>query len=243
MVLPLLGSIIGAGASLIGGAMNKASTEAANEKNYQAQKEFAQQGLRWKVEDGKAAGIHPLYAVGAPTQSFSASYVGDQSMGQSIANAGQDIGGAIARTQPVDERIQSFNDQTMALQLERGTLENELLRLQIRRALVGSRPAFPSATSDVQGDTVTSDDMGRIVSSNLLPDVVIDNQTPASTVQNEYGEFVGDTHGVLRYLDTVLPVLPEAQRTYVPGGGSRRAPYVESRPAAPGPNIGPRVRY
>lgn len=28
------------------------------------QREFAQQGIRWKVEDAKAAGLHPLYALG-----------------------------------------------------------------------------------------------------------------------------------------------------------------------------------
>ena len=42
-------------------------------QEYQNQKEFAQHGLRWKVEDAKQAGINPLVALGASTHSPSAS--------------------------------------------------------------------------------------------------------------------------------------------------------------------------
>ena len=58
-----LGSAIGAVGSLIGG--NIASNNA--NKQYEMQKEFAQNGIRWKVADAKAAGIHPLAALGAQT--------------------------------------------------------------------------------------------------------------------------------------------------------------------------------
>lgn len=219
MVLPILGAALGAGASLIGGAMNRSAQNKANEQNYQAQKEFAKNGLRWKVDDAKKAGIHPLYAVGAPTQSFSASYVGDTSMGNALQSAGQDIGGAIRNTQPVNERVETFNEQMMTLQLERGTLENELLRSQIRRSLVGSNPSFPSTNgSGASGDVLTSENAGAMVSSPIFPNVTVNDHTPAQTVSDEYGDWVGDSHGFMRYLDTVLPVLPSGSsgRSYDP---------------------------
>lgn len=175
-MLPLIGGLISAGAGLLGGMMNNnanqqinaqnnaaqqavneaniAATERANEQNLAAQKEFAQHGLRWKTEDAARAGVHPLYALGAPAQSFSPSFVGatsgftpaqhDPSAGNMIAQGGQDLGRAIASTSTEDERTKAFNAQVMGLQLERGQLENELLRTQIRRQITESGPAFPS---------------------------------------------------------------------------------------------------
>jgi hypothetical protein len=65
------------GGSILGGigadkAADKyaAATKAANLANIKYQREFAQHGIRWKVQDAIAAGIHPYYAMGAPTSSF-----------------------------------------------------------------------------------------------------------------------------------------------------------------------------
>jgi len=46
---------------------------AMHNQNIQLQKDFAQHGIRWRVEDAKAAGIHPLAAVGAAGASYSPS--------------------------------------------------------------------------------------------------------------------------------------------------------------------------
>lgn len=198
-MLPLIGSIIGAGASLIGGAMssnaqkkanqaNIAAQEAANQKNYEAQKEFAQQGLRWKVEDAKAAGIHPLYAVGAPAQSFSASFAApqigaDTSMGNAMASAGQDIGRAVSATLTPTER--AYNQTVQQLGLERASLENELLRTQIRRQLVETGPGFPSATTGANG-------LGGVTSVNVGGNRVDADPgwSDAQKFEDRYGELV-----------------------------------------------------
>lgn len=97
---PFFGSVISAGASLIGSKMSAdASAKAArmnaiaqaneaeaarvyNERMYDRslietqkerdlQKEFAQTGIRWRAADAQAAGIHPLAALGAQTISYS----------------------------------------------------------------------------------------------------------------------------------------------------------------------------
>lgn len=41
------------------------------EYNAALQREFAQHGIQWKVADAQAAGVHPLYALGGGTPSFS----------------------------------------------------------------------------------------------------------------------------------------------------------------------------
>ncbi|WNK12468.1 MAG: DNA pilot protein [Microvirus sp.] len=56
--------------SLIGGSNQRQ----ANEQNYNAQKEFAQNGLQWKAADARAAGLHPLAALGSSGAAFSPSF-------------------------------------------------------------------------------------------------------------------------------------------------------------------------
>lgn len=151
-MLPILGLGAGVGGSIIGGLINKSSADADRKQqlalakqNIKLQKQFAQQGIRWKVADARAAGVHPLYALGANTTSFSPISVGtqtDTSMGDAMASVGQDISRAMQAASTREERL---NDIGTKLQLENQSLQNELLRSQIARmnsAQIG--PALPS---------------------------------------------------------------------------------------------------
>lgn len=86
-----LGSIVSAVGSIAGGILKGNSAQNVAGMNYEAQKEFAQNGIRWKVEDAKRAGIHPLYALGASTQGYSPSggYTGDYGISDAAAHFGQ----------------------------------------------------------------------------------------------------------------------------------------------------------
>lgn len=86
-----LGSIVSAVGSIAGGILGANSAQNVAGMNYEAQKEFAQNGIRWKVEDAKRAGIHPLYALGASTQGYSptAGYTGDYGISDAAAHFGQ----------------------------------------------------------------------------------------------------------------------------------------------------------
>lgn len=95
-MLDVIGNIAGA---LIG----KDSARNAAGLNRDMQREFAQKGIRWKVEDAKAAGLHPLAALGASTSSFAPVFQGD-SLGQAIAQSGQDISRAQQATRTAQER-------------------------------------------------------------------------------------------------------------------------------------------
>lgn len=86
-----IGSAIGAVGSIAGGLIGANNAQSVAGMNYEAQKEFAQNGIRWKVEDAKRAGIHPLYALGASTQGYSPSggYTGDFGISDAAAQFGQ----------------------------------------------------------------------------------------------------------------------------------------------------------
>lgn len=57
---------------------NRKATERANMQNYNAQKEFAQNGILWRKQDALRAGINPIYALGASGASFSPSFTATQ---------------------------------------------------------------------------------------------------------------------------------------------------------------------
>lgn len=167
----MLGNIIGGISSLIGGAMGSSATKdaneaarAANELAYQRaerdkeidreyQERFARSGIQWRVEDAKAAGIHPLYALGANTSSYSGSPIqvgspsvaADTSMASAVSSFGQDIGRAVNSTRTQSQRDEAFVRTTQDLQLRKMGLENELLASQIKRMQVSANPAFPSS--------------------------------------------------------------------------------------------------
>lgn len=134
----MIGSIISAGASLIGGMMGRDASNKANEmaaaeaaENRRLQKEFAQSGIQWKVADARAAGIHPLYAMGASTPSYapvSSNFHADTSLANAFSSAGQDIGRAVNTTRSSSQRNTAFNDAVQKLSLEKMGLENEILR-------------------------------------------------------------------------------------------------------------------
>lgn len=120
-------SLIGAGANILGGLVGKSTADKARnaaaaqaQQNLQAQYDFAQHGIQWKVEDAKAAGINPLAALGASTSSFS-NVVGSSDASDprasGIAAAGQDLGRAANALSPQD---------TKQAQLEQKLLEAKI---------------------------------------------------------------------------------------------------------------------
>lgn len=156
----MLGALIAAGTSLAGGLLGRDSADKArdaqermNAENIALQREFAQNGIQWKVEDAKKAGIHPIYALGGNTASFtpvSANFAADTSLPNAIAAAGQDIGRAVNSTRSASARVDAFTKTAQALQLENMSLQNDVLRSEIAsktaRLNQQSNPPMPSAS-------------------------------------------------------------------------------------------------
>lgn len=143
------GSVGGALSGMIGAGEAARNQEAANAQNIAMQREFAQNGVRWKVADSIAAGIHPLVGLGAPTQSFQASVQAEPTFDAS--GLGQDLGRAIASTQTANERqLSEMNIQGAALDLQGKALDNQIKASQLNKInQVG--PAFPGTDSFIPG--------------------------------------------------------------------------------------------
>lgn len=146
MVLPLLGALAGPALGLVGTLMGNAQRQQGQERELEAQKEFAQSGVRWKVEDAKKAGIHPLAALGAQTASYAPIGIGDNDLSAGFSAAGQDLSRALDATRTFPEKLDAVGKTMQGLQLQRMGLENELLQAQIAKTRATSAPPFPMAT-------------------------------------------------------------------------------------------------
>lgn len=107
----LLGDVIGAAGSIIGGNISANNANKIAAMNAAMQKEFAQNGIRWKVEDAKRAGIHPLFALGANTSQFTpvGGYSGDYGIGDALSSMGQSIDRAKqAKMTPAERAVEQM---------------------------------------------------------------------------------------------------------------------------------------
>lgn len=141
-----LGPAIAAGASLLGGVLGNKQRQEGQVKEMAAQKEFAQNGLRWRVADAEKAGIHPIYALGFNGPTYSPVGLGQNDTASSFDAAGQSFSRAIDATRTAPERQDAYTVASQKLSLERGELENTLLRAQI--AQISRTPPFPMAGVD-----------------------------------------------------------------------------------------------
>lgn len=173
--------------------------------NIAAQREFAQQGIRWKVEDAKAAGIHPLYALGASTHSFSpVSISSPDTPATNFAALGQDLSRSIQAGRTGEERADAFTKTAQALQLENSGLQNELLRTQIAKLRGQVGPPVPTVSPKVDGVDM------KTVEPHLMggtPYATQGGTSQASHIEDQYGE-VADYVGGFNWLrDVGIPYM------------------------------------
>jgi len=153
----MIGPLISAGASLLGGFLNRDAQRDANAANAEqarlnmnAQREFAQNSILWRTQDAERAGVHPVFALGAPDMNFSPVQVGAQAetgMGNALQSMGQDISRSVAAYRAPGEKVQAVQaaqqSASNALDLETKQLNNTLLRAKIAAMGPGTPPGVP----------------------------------------------------------------------------------------------------
>lgn len=192
------GPLISAGASLASGLLGRSAAKdaaAQNQANFQQnidlQKTFAKEGIRWKVEDAKKAGIHPLFALGAQTTSFapqSISTPADNSVATAVANMGQDVGRAVNATRTSPERIEA--KAATALHLESLQLDNQIKRATLASSVARlnqqTNPALPS------GDFVVPEKTKAEERQPLMLDGSRIKTSPGTSPGNAWEDQLGD---------------------------------------------------
>lgn len=134
MVMPILaalGSAWPAVAGIAGSLLNRDSARSAENRNIDFQREMAQMGVRWRVADAKAAGLHPLAALGAAPVSASPVAVGDTSMGSALAALGQNISRAVSAGRTEQENAAELARKMAEAQIAKTEAETALMYSQI----------------------------------------------------------------------------------------------------------------
>lgn len=143
--------------------------------NYKLQDELAKKGVRWKVEDAKAAGIHPAVALGVnPTAS---PVYGQLPERTNFARYGENISRAINSATTKLEKV--FNTQQIKAAKLNNTEKEIDIALKLKELEGMGAPSFPEfATGEPGGDdTVRINPAEQIVQSR--PGV--EAGTPAAT--------------------------------------------------------------
>lgn len=196
-----VGDVVGAGLSFIGGQQQMAQQNAQfntsrvlAEQQLAFQQAAAQNGIRWRVSDAKAAGVSPLVALGAPTFNPGAIGVAPTAGGNPYEGAaahlgklGQDVSAAVGRTQTAEERFDAFmNFQIKQAQINKLNADTEVSKASA--ASIASRmpnnPPFPSVggSGGLAGQTV---DRGFGVARETIPKIETAGPNPGTAAGAE----------------------------------------------------------
>lgn len=132
-----------------GGAMDSLSSLYQMKRNEKMQEEFARSGIQWRVEDAKAAGVHPLFATGGSTAGFAPNPVVPFDFG--LKQMGQDVAGAKARQETAPEReLRMAQLSALRAQALRDLAQSQLFDSEAaRHRQEMSGGGFPGETVDV----------------------------------------------------------------------------------------------
>ena len=216
----MIGSLISAGANILGGLLGRQGAKEQNRiaeqtaaNNIALQREFAQSGIQWKVEDAKKAGIHPLYALGASTQSFSPVSVGAVNEMAPLAdmskNLGQDLGRAVHATRTAEQRAQAAG--ITAIQMEGLQLDNEIKRAdlasRVARLRQEANPPMPPSVGNLGpatpfkvGEDKPEGNPPMMIGSERVPED--HGWSPAKAAADRWGDesFATNMYGNIRAL-------------------------------------------
>lgn len=187
-----IGALISAGASLFGSHQSRRDASKARRHQLQldaqhrrAQQKFNETRIQTLVKDAKAAGIHPLAALGSPVAGGFAAPVPS---GQSVSGSGYADG-----IRELGAGVDEWQRRMLAETSEKAGLENELLRSEISLRNAQSRTLIERAKNDAAvraGITVPNVSGGSqtIKSSSAFSD--------AEEVERRYGDIVQMLYGL-----------------------------------------------
>lgn len=153
MELSALGSLLGGLGTFAGGAgglFGKGGGQQTDQSFFHNQfvaqldwqKELARNGIQMRVADAKAAGLHPLYALGAPAFNPSpinvgqvdSSQLGGAGVGDALSRMGQGVDRALSAFKKPEERalnaLQQAQLENLQLQKDQVAAQTELTRAQ-----------------------------------------------------------------------------------------------------------------
>lgn len=215
---PLIGAaLVSGGSNLLGGLLGSSAASQQAEQNRQMQLMFAQNAIQWKVADAKKAGVHPLFALGASTGSFTpVANNSGEILGDAVGKMGQNIGRAMEAG--ADKEGKALLMTKARLEVENQGLQNDILRnkiasdIRVQSQAAGSPPAMPPAgftfdVTDPRGvgkapkgsaggwPLKVEEDTRQALSTFGRPWKIM-NTPDAQAIENRYGDLLEEVGGV-----------------------------------------------
>lgn len=180
--------------SAIGGVLGGVLSASASKKAAAAQRaheiHMAQNQIQYKMQDAKAAGVHPLAALGHQMVLPSPTSVGTPD----YSSMGQNIGRAIDATTSKEQKVDDYTRAVQSLNLDRMSMENDIIRnnLVASASRTINQAGNPPNVSGLTG----SQDRGEKREDPLQSFGVNVNKNPnfsdAQQWEDRYGEAVSD---------------------------------------------------
>lgn len=220
-----LGWIGGALGGLLGAGINAGVQSKINKENMEMQKEFAQNGIQWKVQDAQKAGIHPLYAMGqspgyTPSSSFSTG-----SMGEAVAQAGNAFGQAMGQLGMMNAYLQNSKLQA---DVETAKLNNDSKKLELFQKMVsnsmGQRSqTMPHVTGQGEADLwLGAGGAGRVLPNQLESEIASAPADMAKLIETQYNSAAVEKLPVPKNMDRYYHLSPLGYSyTDLPKGSSK----------------------
>lgn len=205
--MPIVGPIL----DFAGGLLRDKSAGDQADQSQAIQREFAQSGIRWRVADAKAAGLHPLFALGGATTLYSPPPI-TTGLGDALSSMGQNL--------------------SRSVQAQESELEREVRLAQIRQANAAAEKDLALAAATWSEDARRAQERGQsnalpmpgVSSPEIIPGQAVSVVSDPPTVQappSQYENIPG--------LRNVVKMKP-AEVT----SANQDFPYIAAGPAGPG---------
>lgn len=202
--------------------MNQSSADkdrALAAKQYDHQKEFAQNSIQWRVNDAKKAGIHPLYALGSQGISYAPSSFSSMP-DTSLSDAGNAVGSAVAgfAGQKQAKELHELQVASMLEDIRGKRLANEMSQKELSRmGQVGaSHSTLLQSSLSGQATPVTDSGANKTTSKGVVGGIDVSSVLPGLTLtESANGDLIpyprGDVAGESYSEGTTNKLLFEAQ--------------------------------
>lgn len=217
----LVGAGISAGANLIGGGIAAASNKKVQKRVWRDTKKLAQNQLQWRVQDARAAGIHPLAALGLPPAGAGGAISGGGGLAEGFSRAGESIGQGIAGygQAKMDAKIRAEEKQRQQMYDTQAVLESQAriqesaararasnaeadwTRAQLA-ASVAAQNAAPGKSGYEDNSWLGEDTSTWQTAFGAIP--VNPNATPQRVMEDMRGGVVAEAYGVAQHLKELV---------------------------------------
>lgn len=149
----IAGGVVGGAMNLLGGAISDSRSAKASQAswnaNYNAQKEFAQNSIQWRVQDAKKAGINPYAVVGGQSVGYTPQDISrTQDFATGVSRAGNILSDTLGQIQ-----LATAKEDLKSKQLDNSKKSVELANAVIKKNM----GQVPKTMTDVVQGTSGSD--------------------------------------------------------------------------------------